>query len=455
MAVVTDEDENEWAKQEAREKRLNNGIAGVHAVVPVQCEVCWFRNLEDRDPNPRSAMDKRYLMCIRRATLDAIAGKARGTVEAHVRRIGEMLRNCNRIGKTPQLEARGPFPLTDLVGMSLAVDMLMYSLHAKGRINDYIQFDTMRQMRSTYTRLWSSSPRGIGEGSAFSGNAAKFRLTSCPSQSEWFGDFLLGAEDRMGYDTKKQLYLNINVIVEQLRLIKRDAVDGTGGQSNLLFKFGAYLCILTAASLRGHEGMYLDLSATRRHLFKGRYGQVPEGLEKKKILTEAECSNLPEVCICLIGKFKGETGERHHSIVLANESTSGLETRWWVEKLIDVCESEGRTSGPAFETDFGPVFDASEGNALVRQYLREIQLNSPDLFEMSEDLSRFGVSRTYRKSSESRARRAGIKKEDCQVMNRWKTIEQSKGKRPRQAMVDHYSDARALASLTWRYSYAL
>ena len=384
-----------------------------------------------------------------------MAGKASSTVAAHVRRIKENMANCARIRKTPRLESRGPFPLDDLVGMSLAVDMLMYSLHSKGRIKSYIQFDTMRQMRSTYTRLWSSSPRGIAEGSAFSGSASKFRLTSCPSQSEWFGDFLLGAEDRMGYDTKKQLYLDINVVLEQLRLIKRDAGVMDNMQSNLLYKFGAFICILTAASLRGHEGMFLDLASTRKYISKGRHGEVPRGVLTKKILTEQECSNLPEVCICLVGKFKGETGERHHSIVLANESSSGLQTRWWIEKLIDVCESEGRVAGYAFDTELGPAFDSAEANALVRQYLREIQVENPELFSLAEDLSRFGVSRTYRKSSESRARRAGIRMEDCKVMNRWKSIEQAKGKRPRQAMVDHYSDARALASLTWRYSYAL
>jgi len=27
---------------------------------------------------------------------------------------------------------------------------------------------------------------------------------------------------------------------------------------------------------------------------------------------------------------------------------SGLQTRWWIEKLVNVCGSEGRTDGPAF-----------------------------------------------------------------------------------------------------------
>lgn len=339
--------------------------------------------------------------------------------------------------------------------MGWAVDHLLKSILSKGRISEFIQFDTMRDLRGTYTKLWASSPLGITEGSSFAGNAKKIRFTSCPSQSEWFGDFLLGAEDRMGYDTRKQLYLPMQVIIEQLRLVKLDASEATSNHAISLYKFGALICILTAASLRGHEGFYLDLASTRRHLSKGQHGQIPDKVLKRAILTDEECRCLPEVCIGLIGKFKGETGERHHSIVLANCTSSGLQVRWWVEKLVEVCETEGRTSGYAFwdANNSPPV--AAEYNALVRDYLQRIQHTKPDLFSPDEDLSRYGISRTYRKSAETRAKKAGIKDDDLKVMNRWRSTEESKGKRPRRAMVDHYADARDLSSVKWRYSYAL
>lgn len=353
------------------------------------------------------------------------------------------------------MEPRGPFPVGDAVGMGWAVNLLLKSLISEGRVGEWIQFDTMRDLRSTFTRLWSSSPQGITEGASFSGNANKIRFTSCPSQSEWFGDFLLGSEDRMGYDTKKQLYLPIPVILEMLHLIKEDASDSTNLQSSMLFKLGALICILTAGSLRGHEGFYVDLAATRKYLHKGKHGVIPPRILTKAILTDAECDNLPEVCVCLIGKFKGETGESHHSLVLANTTSSGLEVRWCVEKLIDVCESLGQTNGYAFFDSDGAPPDSVEYNALVREYLKRIQIQTPHLFGITEDLSRYGISRTFRKSAESRARKAGIKDDEVKVMNRWRVTEQAKGKRPRRAMVDHYSDAGALVSITWRCSYAL
>jgi hypothetical protein len=48
-----------------------------------------------------------------------------------------------------------------------AVDMLLRSLVAKGRILDHVQFATLQKMRSTYTKNWESSPAGVKEGAAF------------------------------------------------------------------------------------------------------------------------------------------------------------------------------------------------------------------------------------------------------------------------------------------------
>jgi hypothetical protein len=42
------------------------------------------------------------------------------------------------------------------------------------------------------------------------------------------------------------------------------------------------------------------------------------------LLTEEACKNLPHMMVCLLGKFKGETGINHHLIALANETISGL-----------------------------------------------------------------------------------------------------------------------------------
>lgn len=142
-------------------------------------------------------------------------------------------------------------------------------------------------------------------------------------------------------------------------------------------------------------------------------------------------------------------------MILANTTSSGLETRWWIEQLLQVCENEGRRSGGAFNNADGSLPSPSEYNALVRHYFAIIQSEENSVMDQDTPMIRYGISRTYRKSSESRALKAGVPKDQVEVMNRWKKIERAKGRKPHFAMADHYADARELSTLTWRYSYAL
>ena len=50
-------------------------------------------------------------------------------------------------------------------------------------------------------------------------------------------------------------------------------------------------------------------------------------------------------------------------------------------------------------------------------------------------------------------RAAGLDESVQTAMNRWRIIEQAKGRRPRFNMVEHYTHARDLMPVTWRYSY--
>jgi hypothetical protein len=176
--MLRDDDGAVWEGQEERSGRLNTAVAGVHSVLAFQCEICWIRNLESRDLDPIAY--RNYISCIRRANLDAINGRAAGTIKNHVDHLKATEERCKEMNRTPDFPQRGPLPVSDPVGMGCAVDMLYRSLTAKGRINKHIQFNTMRKGRSTQTLLWASSPKGTVEGFTFSGNASRIRFTTCP-----------------------------------------------------------------------------------------------------------------------------------------------------------------------------------------------------------------------------------------------------------------------------------
>ena len=54
------------------------------------------------------------------------------------------------------------------------------------------------------------------------------------------------------------------------------------------------------------------------------------------------------VLLALMGKFKGKLGVHEHLITLASHTLSGIEIRWWIEKLIRIWETECFTAGPEF-----------------------------------------------------------------------------------------------------------
>lgn len=443
--------------QNKRVHRLNTACDGVYTVMSFQCEICWCRNLANRDL--RLPRDEVLQQCIRRVNLDAFAARAHGTIASHVGGVKNAIKFSKVLNKPPSISQtpRGPMPLGDQVGMSLALEMVLHSKTAKGRIGEFIQFDTMRGDRSTYTKCYDSSPKGVMEGNSFARGTGQIRPTSCVTQSVFLADFLIGAQDRMGYDTNNQMGLPIKVVVLMLTLIKQDAAEKDDVSARLLYKFGALIAILTAASLRGHEGLYLDLAGTRKHLVEGQGGVIPNkfSIKGKGILTEEEIDRLPYVTACLLGKFKGETGERYHSIILASNTASGMEVRWWLEQVVMICGVEGRSTGYVFAGADGSPPESSEYNALFRQYLRRIQFEGEESFPASEDISRYGISRSLRKTAVTRASRAGVGAEIVEAINRWRTVENAKGSRPKHNMRNHYTDARALAPMTWRYAYVL
>jgi hypothetical protein len=167
-----------------------------------QCEQCWFLNLEGRFPEP--GIDDMYLKLIRQENLNAMGGCTITTTKSHAAAIKHMVWNCATIHKTPTIPPRGPCPLSNTVGMSITVDMLFNVMTDTPRLwgETHIQFELMRQVRTTFTKTWISSPQGIAEEASFSSGFGKTIWMSCPTEQDWFARFLRGCKIRTGYATK-------------------------------------------------------------------------------------------------------------------------------------------------------------------------------------------------------------------------------------------------------------
>jgi hypothetical protein len=204
------------------------------------------------------------------------------------------------------------------------------------------------------------------------------------------------------------------------------------------------------ASLRGSEVFTMELAALRRHIQLGKGGTLPADPMK----TGIDLSTAPHVIITLLGEFKGELGYKYHLMSLTSTTTSGIELRWWIENLIKVREEEGCISGSAFVHKDGSVALMREYDKILHHFLEQIQNKDPNLISETDDIqTNYGLFRTFRRTAEGRACAANLDSNVQNAMNRWKKIEQAKGMRPRFNMVDHYSHARDLMHITWRYSF--
>ena len=134
---------------------------GAHLCSPFQCELCWFRNLEGRDPVP--GVHDLAIALIRHSNLDNIAGRAPSTIRSHILETRSIVENLGRFGLTVPLHTLSPMPLGDPVGMGIAVAMQLKFLTAKGRIVSNPQYATVRGVRGTATLNWQSSPVSVGE----------------------------------------------------------------------------------------------------------------------------------------------------------------------------------------------------------------------------------------------------------------------------------------------------
>lgn len=162
---------------------------------------------------------------------------------------------------------------------------------------------------------------------------------------------MIGAETCTGVQSEADKPVHIRTVIVLLKMIKEEAMAKEGDEARELWKVGAAIAVAQMGSLRGPEIFMLDLAGIRVHIEEGRQGRMPDSpLDDGVDLFDA-----PHVYLAMIDQFKGETGVREHLVAVASESKSGIDVRWWLEKLIQVRASENCTTGPAFGNAQGDV----------------------------------------------------------------------------------------------------
>ena len=191
MKKLEEEDGMELAEDD--ENRFMYARRGDSYVNVFQCDCCHFRNIYKRSPR-ESGEDIQIMRYICRAVLDSFWSQESSTVESTYREISRTIGHAKELGLPITGEGRvpfpkrGPFPVSDEVGMTEAILTLRRSLDG-GRYQDHIQFDTTRRIRVGFSSYWHAS-REVSNTAVVSNDAVKLRATTAVVYGQWFERFM-------------------------------------------------------------------------------------------------------------------------------------------------------------------------------------------------------------------------------------------------------------------------
>ncbi len=123
--------------------------------------------------------------------------------------------------------------------------------------------------------------------------------------------------------------------------------------------------------------------------------------------------------------------------------------RWWLKKLMNIHAREGCKTALAFGIRDRSVGLMLEYNEILHYFLRRIQAEKPNLISPTDELEiNYIFLWSFRRTVKGRALAANLDSRVQKATNRWRKIEEAKGKHPQFNMVDYYTHAQYLILVT-------
>jgi hypothetical protein len=419
--------------------RFMFGREGDNLMTIFQCDTCHFRNIKKRSPN-EDGSDDMVLTFIRRANLDALWSRETSTVRNNAREINK-LRVKASIFDFPvddMLPALGPFPVSDIQGMRIAVCVLLRTLDA-GKTEPTIQYSTSQRLKTAFANMWKVSPQGL-PGAVIARDTVKLFHTSCPTHGDWFEKFTKGLHERMGDKVRQDLAISIDQmheLMDNYNVRWMNAGNDRAVQRSVLFP--ALFCIVAfCCGLRGEEVPLMSLTGSIRHW------------------EEAANHHTPHTVVALLGKFKTLNSVKYHIMPLVQVTATGLQPGLWMQRMITWYREGGVVDGWVFRDVKNGAAKASEYEWDILCELERIQRDKPEVISKNVNvMEEFGVSRSFRRGSDTHAINQGLSTLVIECNNRWRSLEMAHGKAPSLRMIHHYSDIQQLLPTLLEYSKAL
>ncbi len=172
------------------------------------------------------------------------------------------------------------------------------------------QFDTVRAFRTAYHNQAACSMMNSGSMLSLGNEKGEYqRFAREATASVWYQRFSQGCKKTMVQDWRPNRAISNELVHRLLAFCEEcyrfsDSFDKTDDW----IIAGTYFATGYVCSLRGHEGLLVDLE------------ELPGMINQ---------TNPEEIVIPLLGKVKGETNARHHKLFWVSMTFSGIDIKKW------------------------------------------------------------------------------------------------------------------------------
>jgi hypothetical protein len=413
---LPENDEGFLWKKKRDEGRFLTARKGDMLCAPFQCDFCWFENLKGRCFDERKAEDRLNLGLIRRVNLDVMWDKEPSTVGSMLQVFLRARTAARHLGIMPSfLTSKRAWPVNDQVGCGEAMLLLWDSIQTtqEGRSR---QFDTIRKLRSMSANIQTTSAVEELAGLGFRESEKTFVLDKCSTNSVFFSKFIRGCEKRMGRMIRQDAALSVPILLAILANMEREfkCSEPTIRRKRDLVMLGSFLVVGFCDALRGNEVFLVEAS------------------NLCKFAEETQTSRRDYIVVPMMGRFKGETGERNVLRVLVKITSSGIDIGKWVARLVRVLKAEGRNDckvpGPAFCDEQGQVLSYGYVNDLFHEEVIKVQEMHSELIARDVTVADiYNIYRSLRRGATSRATELNYSETLINLNNRWRTTQSNKG----------------------------
>jgi hypothetical protein len=156
----------------------------------------------------------------------------------------------------------------------------------------------------------------------------------------------------------------------------------------------------------------------------------------------------------------GKHNQREHQLPCSPITSSGVNVKESIDRLIALKKNQSRISGPAISDESGVIFSSRAMDDALHEVLEDLFVTKRGLFpatieDVEELRKRYQVFRSFWRSSDTRALDQQVAETDIDIVNRWASVEKAKGRRPGQAMRNYYADITLLILPFLRYTWAM